>query len=136
MEEKEYREMEDEDVVGQVRWEVDGNSSKRSVQQEREKFEGIKVWREVGHTSTSWRARGGQAEMCDLCGLSLKATIQAIFLFGLQKSKLRQIWLDWTSWMEGTWCHHKACFQAKRSCKGDVSSNVSTKIWTILYVSY
>jgi hypothetical protein len=62
---------------------VTGNShgawSRRSVRRERERFEGVKAQREVGHASTSRKSRSGHAEMDGLCSLGLKTTMEAYF---------------------------------------------------------
>jgi hypothetical protein len=63
----------------QVERECDGKSSRRSVRRERERFEGVKAQREVGHASTSRKSRSGHAEMDGLCSLGLKTTMEAYF---------------------------------------------------------
>jgi hypothetical protein len=122
-------EKEDGDGVGQVEREGDGKSSRLPVQRERERFEGVKARRKVGHASTSRRSRSGHAEIDGLGGLGLKTTMEAGFL--VWASKPRRTRCGRASGMEGTWHHRGAYFEAKGSREDGVSVQCSKKIWTV-----
>ena len=84
-------EKEDGDGVGQVEREGDGKSNRRPVQRERERFEGVKARRKVGHASTLRRSRSGHAEMDGLGGLGLKTTMEVGFPVWASKPRARLV---------------------------------------------
>lgn len=75
----------DKDDVAQVKRAYDDNSIRRPVRRERERLEGVKARREVGHASTSDRFDRFCLKIGDeshLGGLGLKIPSEASFRFG------------------------------------------------------
>jgi hypothetical protein len=122
-------EQEDGEGVGQVEREDDGKSNRRPVQRERERFEGVKARREVGHASTSRRSRSGHAEMDSLSGLGLKTTMEAGF--PVWASKLGADSVRPNFWDGGHVASSRSLLRGEGIVKMACPSDAPRKIWTV-----